>query len=150
VLVADAATREVVVFQSDDLLEEIREELRSGGLTHQGFPVLNDAGDLVGVITRRDVLAGAAEGRLVADVIKRAPAVVYEDNTLREAADHMIREGVGRLPVVDRALPARVTGIISRSDLLATHEERLAAATEVEEGKIARLHSRLINTRSRA
>ena len=150
VIVADAATREVVVFQSDDLLEEIREELRSGGLTHQGFPVLNDAGDLVGVITRRDVFAGAADGRRVADVIKRAPAVVYEDNTLREAADHMIREGVGRLPVVDRALPTRVTGIISRSDLLAAHEERLAAATEVEEGKIARLHPRLINTRSRA
>ena len=39
----------------------------------------------------------------------------------------MVREDVGRLPVVDRADPSRVIGIITRSDLLRAHEVRLAA-----------------------
>ena len=52
--------------------------------------------------------------------------------TARQAADHMVRERVGRLPVVDRESPRKVIGIISRSDLLAAHEPRLAAAHEAE------------------
>jgi len=38
----------------------------------------------------------------------------------------MVREGVGRLPVVERKAPRRVIGIISRSDLLSAHQRRLA------------------------
>jgi CBS domain-containing protein len=41
----------------------------------------------------------------------------------------MVREGVGRLPVIERAT-GDLVGIISRSDLLAAHEPRLNA-TEV-------------------
>ena len=52
--------------------------------------------------------------------------VVYDDNTLRDAADHMVIERVGRLPVVGAARTARSIGIISRSDLLAAHRRRLA------------------------
>jgi chloride channel protein, CIC family len=56
---------------------------------------------------------------------RRAPAVVYLDSSLRDAADHMVRENVGRLPVVDRNAPDRVVGMITRSDLLAAHARRL-------------------------
>jgi len=52
---------------------------------------------------------------------------------LREAADHMVRSGVGRLPVVSREAPRVVTGIVSRSDLLSAHEDRLDAAHVTEE-----------------
>jgi predicted transcriptional regulator len=44
----------------------------------------------------------------------------------------MVVEGVGRLPVVSRDNPRKLVGIISRSDLLAAHAPRLAAATEVK------------------
>jgi hypothetical protein len=44
---------------------------------------------------------------------------------LREAADLMTREGVGRLPLVTHAEPRRVIGIPTRSDLLAAHVRRL-------------------------
>ena len=52
--------------------------------------------------------------------------MIYLDNSLREAADQMVRENVGRLPVVAREDPARVVGVITRSDLLRAHEKRLA------------------------
>lgn len=66
-------------------------------------------------------------------IIRRPPAVVYGDNTLRDAADLMVNEGIGRLPVVERTAPRRVIGIISRSDLLAAHASRLAATRRAED-----------------
>ena len=107
----------------------------AGGASHQGFPVVNAAGILVGVVTRRDALGSEAPGQLtVGAVVKRGPAVIYGDNTLREAADHMVREGVGRLVVVDRQGPPRPIGILTRSDLLSAHGRRLRAMDRVERG----------------
>ena len=47
-------------------------------------------------------------------------------------ADQMVHERVGRLRVVTRDAPARVVGMISRSDLLSAHEPRLAATWQAE------------------
>jgi H+/Cl- antiporter ClcA/CBS domain-containing protein len=134
VIVRDAATRDVVSIRDNDSLADVRAWLDSGagGATHQGFPVLNDEGLLVGVVTRRDLLSSRNEkASVVRDVVSRAPVVVYEDSTLRDAADHMVMEEVGRLPVVSRENALRVVGMISRSDLLSAHRPRLAAATRV-------------------
>jgi CBS-domain-containing membrane protein len=51
--------------------------------------------------------------------------VVYDDVTLREAADHMVRHDVGRLPVISREESGKLVGIITRSDLLSAHRRRL-------------------------
>ena len=86
---------------------------------------------LVGVITRRDLLDPAQNGDvLVSDLVRRPPVVVFEDSTLRDAADQMVIEEVGRLPVVRRDAPRQVVGIVSRSDLLAAHAPRLRAARD--------------------
>lgn len=130
VTVREVASRQVVSLSGADTVGKVRAWLASGaeGSGHQGFPVLDAAGELIGVVTWRDLLDPAEpDQRLIRELIKRAPVVVYEDNTLREAADHMAREGVGRLPVVSREAPRRVTGMISRSDLLAAHRRRIEA-----------------------
>ena len=76
------------------------------GATHQGFPVIDDAGTRVGVVTRRDLTAdGHADATTMRSVVHRSPIVIHEDNTLREAADQMVRGKVGRLPVVTRQAP---------------------------------------------
>ena len=131
ILVRDVCIRPVVTLRVDDELAKVREWLAAGanGATHQGFPVLDAAGRLVGVVTRRDLLdASRAEGLRVRSVVRRAPVVVYEDSTLRDAADQMVLEHVGRLPVVRRGADREVIGIVSRSDLLAAHAPRLEAA----------------------
>jgi len=135
VRVDEVMSTDVVTFAAYEPIVVIRAKLKAGGagLTHQGFPVIDSEGTLLGVVTRRDIYA--AEHSLetpVRRIIRRSPAVAFPDNTLRDAADHMVRERVGRLPVVDREHPRRVIGIISRSDLLAAHEPRLAAAHEAE------------------
>jgi len=91
-------------------------------------------GRLVGVLTRRDIFANTSrpEQRLT-ELVKRVPVVVFEDNTLRDAADLMVLEHVGRLPIVARDEPRKIIGIISRSDLLAAHAPRLQAAREARQ-----------------
>ncbi|HEY7236118.1 MAG TPA: chloride channel protein [Gemmatimonadaceae bacterium] len=131
VLVRDGSSREVVSLRASDPLKRVREWLASGGssASHQGFPVLDDRGELCGVLTRRDLLDDSHDAtQTIGSLVKRGAVVVFDDNTLREAADHMVRAGVGRLPVVSRDAPRVVIGIVSRSDLLSAHEDRLDAA----------------------
>jgi predicted transcriptional regulator len=84
------------------------------------------------VVTRRDLLDPRhQDGARLRAVVARPPVVVYDDNTLRDAADQMVIEHVGRLPVVRRGADREVIGIVSRSDLLAAHAPRLEAAHRV-------------------
>ena len=127
-LVSDVAAAPVVVLKAQDSCEAVRAWItaHSEGSSHQGFPVVNDDERIVGVVTRRDLFDPGATTR-VGDLVRRPPAVVYEDSSLREATNHMVREGVGRLPVVARSDPGRVVAILTRSDLIAAQARRLDA-----------------------
>jgi CIC family chloride channel protein len=133
VLVSEVAVAPVVTLKADDTCESVRAWIasRSEGSTHQGFPVVDEKDRIVGVVTRRDLLDlhpdSPAAATRIHDLIKRPPAVIYTDSSLREASNHMLREGIGRLPVVMRGRPDHVIGIITRSDLIAAHGPRLAA-----------------------
>jgi H+/Cl- antiporter ClcA/CBS domain-containing protein len=127
VLASDVARAPVVTVRADDTLAKVRAWVadHSAGSTHQGFPVVDDEGRLMGVITRRDLLDATAEGATVREAIKRPPVVVFPDSSLRDAADQMAREDVGRLPVVARDDPRRIIGILTRSDVIAADARRL-------------------------
>ncbi|HET7451683.1 MAG TPA: chloride channel protein [Thermoanaerobaculia bacterium] len=135
VLVRDACAKDLVTLPAEQTLEAARAWIasRAPGSAHQGFPVVDARGALRGVLTRRNLLDPATDGdRRLGDLIGRPPAAVFEDSSLREAADHMVREDVGRLPVIDRS--GALVGIVTRGDLLAAHRERLAAASDPEPG----------------
>lgn len=94
-------------------------------MEHQGFPVLDGDDQLLGVLTRRSLLDPRFVDDLpIRELICRPPVLVYADNTARDAVDQMVRHDIGRLPVVDRE-SRRLVGIITRSDLLAAHSQRL-------------------------
>ena len=139
VLVREAMTANPLTLRADRTLGSVRAWLAEGGggAMHQGFPVVESDDTLVGVVTRRDLLRAEPDNVAVRQLIGRRPAVVFDDNTLRDAADHMVREAVGRLVVVTRVDRHRVIGIITRSDLLAAHARRLHE-TDAAERVIAR------------
>ncbi len=100
---------------------------------HQGYPVIDGAGELVGVVTRSNLLdddllmklKGTTQSTTILlnllityDLIDRKPIVAFPWESCRTAAERMAQAGVGRLPVVDPHQPTRVIGIITRSDLL--------------------------------
>ena len=135
VLVRDACSRDVVSLRTEQTLDEIRKWIASGsrGSSHQGYPVVDRNGTLAGVLTRRILLDPRQDPSwTLSQLLTRPPAAVFEDSTLREAADHMVGEDVGRLPVVARERPSRVIGFITRGDLLAAHRGRLEASSKPE------------------
>ncbi|MFK2901869.1 chloride channel protein [Dyella jejuensis] len=134
IYVRDACSRNVVSLRAGQTLGEIRAWLASAGVAakHQGFPVVDANDQLVGVVTRRQLYdATLAEDSVVRLLVQRAPLVVREDHTLREAADHMVECDVGRLVVVSKDAPHRMVGVITRGDLLAAHARRLREAREL-------------------
>ncbi|WP_437486140.1 chloride channel protein [Sorangium sp. So ce1014] len=134
ITVRDAASRPAVTLAADGTVEAARAFLLSQaeGSRHQGFPVVDGGGELVGVVTQREVLTEQPGALAIRDLIRRPPAVVFDDSSLREAADHMVTEGVGRLPVVSRQAPRKVLGMLTRSDLLDAHRSRIEAAQRRE------------------
>ncbi|MBX5482600.1 MAG: chloride channel protein, partial [Myxococcaceae bacterium] len=138
VLVRDVIKGELVTLVSDRTVKEVRAWMaaRAPGSSHQGFPILNAEGRAIGVLTRRDLLnPDVPEDATLGALVKRTPLIVFADNSLREAADHMVRGGVGRLLVVDPSDATRPIGIITRSDLLNAHRNRLTSDSEAT-GKI--------------
>jgi CBS domain-containing protein len=128
-LVKDFATRSVVALAADDLIGDTREWILSDerDARHTAFPVVDAAGELVGILTRQDVLrcSQLATARLD-QVVERNPVVIYDDCSLREAADKMLNNGLGRLSVVARSAPRALIGILTARDLLGAHRQRLA------------------------
>jgi CBS domain-containing protein len=129
ILVKEAASKQVVTLGAGQSLGEARRWIEAGadGATHHGFPVVDEKGLVIGVLTRRDLLeAPHAPESALRDLIHRELAVAFEGNSLREAANHMVREGVGRLPVLGE--DSSLVGILTRSDLLEAHATRLKSS----------------------
>jgi len=109
---------------------------------HQGMVILDAAGKLVGVITRGDVLraleADNAGMMAVLDAGSRKVIVTYPDESLHEASAKMLRNNIGRLPVVDRKDPQRVVGYLGRPGIMAARLRRLDEEHVREPGWIQR------------
>lgn len=131
VLVRDACSHDVVTLHTSDELGEVRRLIASGNPEHQhqGFPVIDESGCVKGVLTRRQLLdPSEPDMRRIRDLALREPVVVHEHHSLRQAADHMVSENIGRVIVVGVDAPHSLIGILTRGDLLAAHGQRLKEA----------------------
>lgn len=70
------------------------------------------------------------DDRLVGELLTQPPIIVFEDNSLREAADHMVEEKVGSVAVVTREAPQKIVGVLTRGDLVTAHTRRLSEARD--------------------
>lgn len=82
------------------------------------LPVLSGE-RLVGIVTARDAARGGDGTRPVAEVMHAPVIVAYPDETLAAALERMAATAVSRLPVVDRAVPDRLVGVLSIRDIAA-------------------------------
>jgi CBS domain-containing protein len=128
ILVRNIATKHVVTFNSRQTIAQVQHwfTTKAAKYSHQGYPVVDDAGVLVGVLTRRDIqTTGHSVNSPLAEIIQQPPKFVYDDCTVRQAADHMVNHSIGRLPVLSRQEPHRLLGIVTRSDVLSGYRRRL-------------------------
>ena len=89
----------------------------------QEWVVVDEADRLVGLVTRGDLVRALdredGEGATVMDLKSRRLVVTYADELLEEATAKMIAHDIGRLPVVDRADPTRLIGLLGRAGVMA-------------------------------
>jgi tRNA nucleotidyltransferase (CCA-adding enzyme) len=87
---------------------------------HNGMPVVDASGRLVGVISRRDLDHAIRHGFADAKVsgFMTTPAITAgPESTLRDLESLVLAHDIGRVPVVE-ADPPRLVGIVTRSDLI--------------------------------
>ncbi len=109
---------------------------------HQGMLLMDLGNKLVGIITRGDVLRSLDEdpsgAMSLLEAGSRKMIVTYPDETLHEAAAKMLRNNVGRLPVVDRKDPQHVVGYLGRPGIMAARLHRLDEEHVREPGWVKR------------
>jgi len=83
-----------------------------------GAPVLNDKGELTGMLTLRDIMKGRKNGQMSSPVrayMRTKLVTCGLDATTRQIENIMFINSIGHLPVIEEG---RLAGIITRSDLL--------------------------------
>ncbi|HEY9511089.1 MAG TPA: chloride channel protein [Rhodanobacter sp.] len=133
VAVGDVCSREVVTLKTTQTLAEVRPWLTQGSpeTRHQGFPVVDEHGHVHSVLTRRTLLDPQWHYTLtLGELATRSPVAVTEAHSLREAADHMVTQKIGRLIVVSKDDPHKLVGFLTRGDVLAANAQRLHEAHE--------------------
>jgi H+/Cl- antiporter ClcA len=133
--IGEVMTTQLVTIPASTPVREILGKyfFTSGKPRHQGFPVVDSAGSLLGMITRSNLLEhwvaamlqqskdgdlGEVEPIIAYDLVEREPITAYPWESCRTAAERMAQAGVGRLPVVSPDDPKQLMGLVTRSDLL--------------------------------
>ncbi|HMO28361.1 CBS domain-containing protein [Enterovirga sp.] len=150
--VADVLTWGIVSVKPEDSLDRVIELMLERRIS--GLPVVNDNGELVGMLTEGDLLrrvelgtekkrprwleflAGAgtlaeeysrARGRRVGELMTERVLTADLDESLDDVINRMIHHKVKRLPVLDGK---KVVGVISRADILRALGRAMPAARE--------------------
>ena len=122
VRVSEVMTSDVMTIPGSTSVDDLLEQRFGVARKHRGYPVVDDGGRLVGILTGSDLVdlpATALASTVTAqDLVRTNPVVVDGRESCRVAAERMATAGVGRLPVVDPEDKTRVIGIVTRSDLL--------------------------------
>jgi len=85
-----------------------------------GVPILDDKGNLIGMITRTDILQvypDQREKKKAEEIMSRDLVVIEQNASLYNAFKLMTGNQVGRLPVVDPLDNKKMIGLITREDI---------------------------------
>ncbi|HKD11341.1 MAG TPA: chloride channel protein [Thermoanaerobaculia bacterium] len=107
----------------------------------QGTPIVNEKGELAGIITRSDLMKAMERTREQVSVLQAGTASVvvgYPDELLRDAVRRMLDHGIGRLPIVERENPKRLVGYLGRAGVMAARVRMFEEEHLRERGRAAR------------
>lgn len=129
-MVADLMTPQPTALTPRHHLKRAAEELRLGRIRH--LPVVNGNGELVGVITHRDLLASAGDlGRPIGEVMQTDVKTIGPDAPAREAAYLILRHAIGCVPVVEE--DGRLCGIVTDTDFVRVAYTLLGGVVPVDQ-----------------
>ncbi len=122
--VREVMRTKAVVLSATTTLGELQQSLRTNHRRSQRLlPVVNAAGQFVGVLTRDDVRKRVAdEGqaalqRPLSEIVRRETVAAYPDEPLRVVVYRMAEKGFTRMPVIEPGT-GEFLGLIALEDLL--------------------------------
>lgn len=106
--------REPVTFQADQTLDDVRTYRQQRDLPFSGFPIVDVQGRVIGILTSRDIKFAGDQHAAIRDVMTKDVIVAPPTTTLNEAHAVMLKNRIGKLPIVEEG---RLTGLYSFTDV---------------------------------
>jgi CIC family chloride channel protein len=128
VTVREAMSTEIDAVPLEMSLVELTDEFAR--THHHGFPVVDGAADLIGVVSIRDLeqalSAGTMDGKKVIDIATTEGLLVaYPDEPMWKALKRLGTRDVSRLPVVQGEGSRRLVGVIRRRDIVRAYNHAI-------------------------
>ena len=126
--VVPAVTGETTVAEASEQIE------RSPG---RALVILDAKGELDGVVTDADAEQALLDNKVgisLAEVASRPVVTAFTDESLSQAVHRMGAHDVRQLPVVTRANPRRVVGMLSRADVIRAYSQAVRQTLETQQG----------------
>ena len=124
----DLMTEDLIALRHDDTLLAAKQTMEEARIRH--LPIVDEAGAFVGLLTHRDLLAASVSGLAEIDtqtqediyagiplreVMRSDVAMATPDLPLRQAAEVLLTQKYGCLPVVEGG---KLVGILTASDFI--------------------------------
>ena len=121
-----AMSKQVAVVVDEEPLKSVVKMMEISH--HNGYPVVDDEGHIVGIITAHD-LRKVDYPRLndteVGNVMTKDLKLAYPDQTLDKALFQLVENKIDRIPIVSRENPKQLVGIITRKDIVNYYQQSL-------------------------
>jgi CBS domain-containing protein len=88
-----------------------------------GIPIINDDGNVIGILTIIDILRAIRDGKNIdtlkaGDIMTKNPVVIDQETDMIEMIDIMDKKGIEMIPVVEQENDNRLIGVVSRKDII--------------------------------
>lgn len=117
--VKNIMTRNIITINKNDSIDKLKEYIEK--YRHMGYPVVDDEGKLVGVVTFRD-LEKSGKKNVIEDIMTPKDKLVFisPETSASESQKIMAKMDIGRLLVLDDK--GELIGIVSRGDIVRTYK----------------------------
>ena len=127
--VGDVMDKDVPMIPANTPLPRFSARIASGDpliCSRQGTLLGDENGELVGIITRGDIVRAfdrsGDETLTVREAGSTTLVVAFPDETLRDAIAKMLKNDIGRLPVVDRSNHRKIVGYLGRASIMTARQ----------------------------
>jgi H+/Cl- antiporter ClcA len=144
--VIDCASKEIVTFFEEDEIFAIQSKITSiDNPKYQflSYPILNRSGEVVGILTREELLGAPQKlGGILKSLIQRPAISIDQNANLSQAIALMNQEKIGRLIVVSHQNPKKPVGYLTLRDLLTPHHKSFQERSYAERSFTLSLNKR--------
>jgi CBS domain-containing protein len=140
--VGDVMERTVPMVSADTTVAALAEQIAQSdsALARRQATLIADAGQLVGIVTRGDLLRAQKAENAGSMTVLRAgtsdPVTAFADETLDEAMNKMLQRDIGRLPVIERGATRKIVGYLGRAEILGARMRHREAEHHREQGPL--------------